>query len=184
MTSVFSWQNSVSLCPTHFVLQGETCLLIWVSLTTYFCIPVPYDEKGHLFLVLVLEDVVSLPRDVQLQLLWHLWLGHKLGLLWYWIVCLGREQRLFCHFWDCTQVLHFELFCWPWGLFPFLQGGSQFWLHVVNCFVDLLFVAFVIIIILNGLPGDSAPLLDCKLKCLCSAYGEIVCPWPSVNGRD
>ena len=25
------------------------------------------------------------------------------------MVCLGNEQRSFCHFWDCTQVLHFRL---------------------------------------------------------------------------
>ena len=31
---------------------------------------------------------------------------------------------------------------------------------------------------------DAAPLLDCKLKCLFSAPGEIVCPCPSVNRRD
>ena len=28
--------------------------------------------------------------------------------------CLGNIQRLFCHFWDCIQVLHFGLYCWPW----------------------------------------------------------------------
>ena len=26
------------------------------------------------------------------------------------MVCLGNEQRSFCHFWYCTQVLHFRLF--------------------------------------------------------------------------
>ena len=30
------------------------------------------------------------------------------------LVCLGKEQRSFCRFWDCIQVLHFRLFCWPW----------------------------------------------------------------------
>ena len=34
-----------------------------------------------------------------------------LGLPWYWMVCLGNEQRSFCRFWDCIQVLHFGLFC-------------------------------------------------------------------------
>ena len=43
-------------------------------------------------------------------------LGHRLGLLWYWIVCLGNEQRSFCHFWDCIQVQHFRLFCCLWWL--------------------------------------------------------------------
>ena len=36
-----------------------------------------------------------------------------------------------------------------------LQGGSQFWLHVGNCFFDLLFMAFVIIIIHNSLPQGT-----------------------------
>ena len=26
------------------------------------------------------------------------------------MVCLGNEQRSFCRFWDCIQVLHFRLF--------------------------------------------------------------------------
>ena len=37
------------------------------------------------------------------------------------MVCLGNEQRSFCHFWDCTQVLHFGLFCSPWWLLHFLK---------------------------------------------------------------
>ena len=49
MSSVFSWQNSVSLCLLHFVLQGRTCLLFQVFLTFYFCIPVPYDENHRVF---------------------------------------------------------------------------------------------------------------------------------------
>ena len=31
---------------------------------------------------------------------------------------------------------------------------------------------------------DSAPLLDCKLKCLGSAHRERVCPCPLINRRD
>ena len=46
----------------------------------------------------------------------------RLGLLWYWMVCLGNEQRSFCCFWDCTQVLHFILFCWPWWPLHFFWG--------------------------------------------------------------
>ena len=65
-----------------------------------------------------------------------------------------------------------------------LQGESQFWLHVGNCFFDLLLVAFIITIILNGLPGGPCPLLDCKLKYLCSAPGEVVCPCSPVDRRD
>ena len=59
--------------------------------------------------MLVLEGLVSLPRTVQLQLLQHLWLWHRLGLRWCWMVCLGNELRSFCHFWDCARVLNFGL---------------------------------------------------------------------------
>ena len=33
----------------YFVLQGQTCLLLWNFLTSYFCIPVPYSEKDIFF---------------------------------------------------------------------------------------------------------------------------------------
>ena len=72
--------------------------------------------------MLVLKDFVGLHRTVQLQLLQRYWLGHRLGLLWYWMVCLGDEQRSFCRFWDCIQVLHFGPFCWPWWLLHFFWG--------------------------------------------------------------
>ena len=32
MTSAFSWQNSVTLCPLHSALQGQICLLLQVFL--------------------------------------------------------------------------------------------------------------------------------------------------------
>ena len=99
----------------HFVLQGQTCLLLHISIDFLLLYSSLLQWKGHLFGVLVLEGIVGLHRTIQLQLLQHYWLGHGLGLLWYWMVCLGNKQRSFCHFWDCTQVLHFRLFCWLWG---------------------------------------------------------------------
>ena len=72
--------------------------------------------KWHLLGMLVLKGLVGLHRTIQLQLLQHYWWGHRLGLPWYWLVCLGNEQRSFCCFWDCIQELHFGLFCWLWGL--------------------------------------------------------------------
>ena len=33
----------------HFVLQGQICLLLQLFLTSYFCIPVPYNEKDIFF---------------------------------------------------------------------------------------------------------------------------------------
>jgi len=90
----------------HFVLQGQICHYSRCFLTSYFCIPVPYNERDIFFWVLVLEGLVGLHRTIQLQLLQHYQSGHRLGLPWYWMVCLGNEQRSFCCFWDCIQVLH------------------------------------------------------------------------------
>ena len=103
----------------HFVLKGQICLLLQVSLKLLLLHFSSLWWKGHIFFggVLVLEGLVGLHRTVQLQLLQHYWSGHRLGLLWYWMVCLGNKQRSFCHFWDWTQVLHFRLFYW--GLLHF-----------------------------------------------------------------
>ena len=38
------------------------------------------------------------------------------------MLCLGNEQRSFCRFWDCIQVLHFRLFFLPWWLLHFFWG--------------------------------------------------------------
>ena len=105
----------------HSVLQGQICLLLQVSLDLLLLHSSPLWWKGYLLGVLFLEGVVGRHRPVQLKLLWHYWLGHRLGLLWYWMVCLGNKQRSFCHFWDHTQVLHFRLFCWLWCLLHFFK---------------------------------------------------------------
>ena len=90
----------------HSVLKGQICLLLQMFLDFLLLHSSPLKWKGHLFWVLVLEDLVGLHRTTQLQLLQHYWSGHRLRLLWYWMVCLGNEQRSFCYFWDCIQVLH------------------------------------------------------------------------------
>ena len=77
----------------HFVLQGQICLLLQVSLDFPLLHSSPLWWKGHLFWVLVLEGLVGLHRTVQFQLLQHYWLGHRLGLLWYWMVCLGNRDH-------------------------------------------------------------------------------------------
>ena len=83
----------------YFVLQGQICLGKRYSrfLTSYFHIPVPYDEKDIFFVYVSSRSLIGLHRPIQLQLLQHYWLGHGLGLLRYWMVCLGNEQRSFCH---------------------------------------------------------------------------------------
>ena len=110
------------LALLHSVLQGQICLFLQVFpafLLRHFS---PLYWKGHLFWVPVLEGLVGLHRTVQLHLLQHYGSGHRLGLLWHWMVCLGNEQRSFCRFWDRIQVLHFKLFCWPWWLLHFFWG--------------------------------------------------------------
>ena len=98
----------------HSAFQGQICLLLQEFLNFLLLHSSPLWWKGHLSWVLVLKDLVGLHKTVHLQLIQHYWLGHRLGLPWYWMVCLGDEQRSFCHFWDCIQVMHFRLFCWPW----------------------------------------------------------------------
>ena len=98
MTSAFSWRNSVSLCPASFCTPRPnlpvTPGIFWLP-TFVFQFPM---MKRTSFFVLVLESLVGLHRTVQLQLLQHYWLGHRFGLLWYWMVCLGNEPRSFCCF--------------------------------------------------------------------------------------
>ena len=77
----------------HFVLQGQIWLLLQVFLDFLLFHSSTLWWKGHLFCMLVLKGLVGLDRTVQLQLFQHYWSGHRLGLLWYWMVCLGNEQR-------------------------------------------------------------------------------------------
>ena len=67
----------------HFVLQGQICLLFQVSLDFLLLHYSPLWWKRHLFWVLLLEGLLGHHRTIQLQLLRHKWLGHRLGLLWY-----------------------------------------------------------------------------------------------------
>ena len=122
MTTVFLGKILLAFVICHFVLQDQIWLLFQVSLCLLFLHSSPRGWKWHILGMLVLEDLVGLHRPIQLQLLQHYWLGHRLGLLWYWMVSLGNQQRLFSHFWVCIQVLHFGLFCWLWWLLHFFQG--------------------------------------------------------------
>ena len=81
----------------HYVLQGQTCLLLQASLPT-FAFQCPMMKRTSFFLVLVLEDLVGFKRTIQLQLLQHQCLGHRLGLLRCWMICLGKALRSFFPF--------------------------------------------------------------------------------------
>ena len=115
--------NSVSLWPALLCTPRPnlpvTPDVFWLPT---FAFQSPIMERTSFMGVSFLKGLVGLHRTVQLQPLQCYWLGHRLGLLWYWMVCLGNKQRSFCHFWDCIQVLHFRLFCWPWWLLHFFWG--------------------------------------------------------------
>ena len=89
MDSSFSWQNSASLCPASFCTPRPnlpfTPGISWLP-TSAFKPPM----MKRTFCFDVLESLTGLHRTV--QLLQHYWLGHTVGLLWYWMVCLGNEQ--------------------------------------------------------------------------------------------
>ena len=108
MTSAFSWQNSISLCPASFCTPRPNLPVTpGISWFPTFAFQSLIMKRTSLW-VLVLEGLGGLHRTIQFQLLQHYWSGHILGLPWYWMVCLENEQRSFCRFWDCIQVLHFR----------------------------------------------------------------------------
>ena len=81
MTSAFSRENSISLCPASFsVLQGQISLLLQVFLDFLPLHSSLQKRKGHIFGVLVLQELVGLHRMLQLQLLQHYWSGQRFGL--------------------------------------------------------------------------------------------------------
>ena len=106
MTSAFSWQNSISLWRDSFLTPRPNLPVTpGVSWLPTFVFQSPMMKRTSLS-VLVLEGLVRLHRTIQL---WYHWLGHRLGLLWCWMVCLGNELKWFCCFGDCSPVLHFRL---------------------------------------------------------------------------
>ena len=92
-----------------FILYSKAKLACYSRylLASYFCILSPMMKRTFFFGVSS-RRCCDLYRTSQLQLLYHQWLGYRLGLLWCWMVCLRHEQR-YCHFWGCTQGLHFRL---------------------------------------------------------------------------
>ena len=97
-------KNVLAFALLHFVLQGQICLLLQVILDSLLLHSSLLWWKGHLFWVFFfLEGLVDLHRTIQPQLLKHYWWGHRCGLPWYWMACLGNNQRSFCHFWDCIS---------------------------------------------------------------------------------
>ena len=59
----------------HSIFKAKFACYSRCFLTSYFFIPVPYNEKDIFFGVLVLEGLVGLHSTTQLQLLQHYWWG-------------------------------------------------------------------------------------------------------------
>ena len=64
----------------HSVLQGQIHLLLQVFLDFLLLHSSPYNEKD-IFFGVSSKWSLGLHRPIQLQLLQHSWLGHRLGLL-------------------------------------------------------------------------------------------------------
>ena len=104
--------------PLCFVLKAKFACYSTCLLTSYFCIPVAYNKKKHHFWLLVLKGLVGLHRTVQLQLLQCYWLGHRLGLLWYWMACL-RKYRDHSVVFEIASKYCISDSCWLWWLLYF-----------------------------------------------------------------
>ena len=101
-----SFRKNISLCPASFCTPKPnlpvTPGIPWLP-TFAFQSPI---LKRTSFLGVSSRRSCRSSQNPYFKLLQHYWSGNRLWLLWYWMVCLGNKQRSFCHFWDCTQVLH------------------------------------------------------------------------------
>ena len=88
----FLGKTLLAFALLHSVLHSQICLLLHMLLDFLLLHSSPLWWKARLWGVLVLKGLVGLHRTIKLQLLWHYWLGHRLGLLWYWVVCLGKNR--------------------------------------------------------------------------------------------
>ena len=98
----------------HSIFQGQICLYSRCFLTSYFCIPFPYNEKGICLGVLVLTGLVDLHRIIQLQLFsitgWGIDLDFH-DIEWF-ALEMNRDHSVIlfvCLFVFCIQVLQFGL---------------------------------------------------------------------------
>ena len=94
----------------HSVLLAKYDCYFKYFLTSYYCIPVPYNEKDIFWGVLVLESLVGLHGTIQLLDFSVTCCGIDLGYCdTEWLAM--ETNRSFCRFGDCIQVLHFRLVC-------------------------------------------------------------------------
>ena len=78
--------------PSFHIPRPNLPVTPGVSWLPTFAFQSPIMKRTSIW-VLVLEGLVGLHRTIQLHLLQHSWLGHRLGLLWSWMVCLGNALK-------------------------------------------------------------------------------------------
>jgi len=89
-------------------IYGVTQSRTWLSDLAAVAYWTPTDLGAHLPMSCLFAFSYSslcLHVFINIGLLPCQWLGHRLELLWYWMVCLGNKQWSFCHFWDWTQAI-------------------------------------------------------------------------------
>ena len=97
----FSWQNSISLCPVSFCIPRPNLPVTpGVSWLPTFAFQSPIMKRIS-FGGVSFKGLVGLHRTVLLQLLQCYSLGNRLGLLSYWMVCLGNKQIILSFFFVC-----------------------------------------------------------------------------------
>ena len=102
----------------HFVLQGQTWMLLQVSLEFLLLSFSPLWWKGYLLWILVLEGLIGLHRTIQCQLLQHYWLGHRLDYCDIeWLVSETSIDHSFTF--EVAPKYCIWLFCWLWKLLHF-----------------------------------------------------------------
>ena len=103
-----------------FILYSKVKLSCYSRylLTSYFCVPVPYEEKDIFFGVSSRRSCSS-SYKFNFSFFGISGWGVDLDYCDFEWFALEIKSRSFCHFWDCTQVLHFGLFGWLWGLLHF-----------------------------------------------------------------
>ena len=134
MSSVFSWQDSLGLCPASFCTPRPnlpvTTDITWLP---SFAFQSPVMRRTSFMGVSSRKSCRS-SQNYSISAYSALLVGTSTcitlivnGLPW--------KQRSFCRFWDCTQELHFRLFCWyegysisPRGFLPTVIDIMVIWI--------------------------------------------------------
>ena len=89
----------LEICLTSFLFCKILLMNLWNNCMKQKAVEVntalplfSFPKTLDIFLDVSSRRFVSLHRTIQLPLLQHYCSGHRLGILWYWMVCLGNKQ--------------------------------------------------------------------------------------------